>query len=215
MLAASRRAVLSGIGSALVAAFAPAPVLVALPRPMRSLEDIIGPERLARAHYLWNLREWLWSGGDTMLDEHGRFNMAAGFRAALTAIMNGCDAAEFVNADYDVEGIKQYNQNETVLAVFSQFGLLPPKLGYGHFGACCTEERRDAFTVGDSWKRLGWPEPQRIAQQEWHPDPEWMMTGKATEETPFLLKHITLDAGWGEPDFGDRYPKRLGLFHMD
>lgn len=214
MLPASRRAVLSGLGSALVAAFAPAPVRVALPRSLRSLEDILGPERLARAHYLWNLPNWLWSGGDTMLDAEGRFAMSPVFRTALTAIMNGCEAVEFTHGER-FEGFLQYHRNKTGLAVLSQFSLLPPQLGFDHFWESRGDAWRDAFTVGDSWKRMGWPPPRRYVQQEFEPASEWMMTGVARQDTPFLLKHVTLDMGWGEPDFGDRYPKRPPRLDLD
>jgi hypothetical protein len=165
----SRRTMLEGLGSALVTAFAPAPVLAALPSPMRSLEEILGPKRMERVRQVWCSPEWIALRGE-VLDRNNRFQMDDAYRRGLTAILNGAPAVEIIFDDAST-----YTVDCTVLQIVSESGLLPPDLGWTFTCDSTPTIYRLRFTVQDAWRELGWPEPPESVQATYRPLREWVM----------------------------------------
>jgi hypothetical protein len=206
----SRRSVVVGLGCSVVAAFAPEPLLAALPQPMPGLEQVLGPDRMERVRLLWSLPDWSWIKLDDLLDGSGQFRATAGYRAGLTALLNGCNAVEMVERDFD-EGLTSEEKgiNGNVLMAFAYFGLLPPKLGEGATWEHDGRVVRRRFAVGDSWRALGWDEPTAIVQEVMPPDPVWMMTGKTHPGSGLNCKRISAVMGWDEIDLLAEYEARL------
>jgi hypothetical protein len=197
MKSLTRRTLLEGIGSAVVAAFAPQQVLAALPRPMQGLEEMLGGARIDRVRFIWGRPRWSWITAAELMDEGGRFRMSEAWRHGLMAIVNGCPAAEIIQDKHSEEAAaKQTAIDASVVDIFSCFGLLPPELGWGVVFDEDGAVVRNRFAVGKAWQALGWSEPESIVQERSRPDPEWMMTGKANPESGFHLKVMSWNMGW-------------------
>lgn len=152
----SRRTVFQGFGSAVLATCAPFPLFAAVPK---SLESIIGAQLIERAQSTFPYSEGAWVQLVMLIDEHGRLKLSASFREALTTILNGGDAAEYRNDNSSDDDRKRRRNSLLMLSALSGLKMLPRRLGYGHFCNGDFMAERQSLTVGDSWKRLGWPAP--------------------------------------------------------
>lgn len=195
----SRRTVVKALGASAVGMLSPANALASIPQP-RSLESIIGAERLERAKFLWSLPEWPHHAPGGLVDAANQFRMTPAFRKALTAIVNGCNAVIFDPEDVSGDWKLRRRRDYSVLALLSYLDVLPRDLSMGEELDENWRATYRYFVAGDAWRQLGWEEPWKYVSDYWQPDPIWMMTGRTHPDSPLPFKLLANKLGWEDID---------------
>ncbi|WP_040620641.1 hypothetical protein [Rhodovulum sp. PH10] len=160
MMDLSRRTVLEGCAGAALAGLFPG---AASATPLREIEEIFGPKRMAKVVAIWNgepAGDLPWSLDefntshirlDRLLDATGRFQLAPAYRRGLTLFLNGVPAVEFLME----VGKHRSGVERSTLCMAARFGLTPQGARFAMVFNTTRDYRIRLFVEGTSGA-TGW-----------------------------------------------------------
>lgn len=156
MLEISRRAVVAGLGSAMLGAGMIGKA-AALPPPLPSLEEIYGHGRLVRLPVVYPSSRRLRDIAplEALIGPDGRLRASPLLREGLARFLLHHEPVDVVLRD-DPDPDCQPGLDVAVILLFKEAGLMPAD---GYVGMPSDEPIRFRFWRGDGWRKAGWPHP--------------------------------------------------------